>query len=175
MSVWRSKFEEERGFEMLIDRVERVRDRACRRGGIDLHRDRGVEDVVGQPPDIVRHGCREHQRLALGRNVLDDLPDIRQEAHVEHPVRLVEHEHLQVRQADRALLDVIEQAAGTGDDDLDAGAQFLYLRVHGHAAVDRDAAHVRLAAQVGNGGVDLLCQLARRGDDEGADAATRSF
>ena len=107
--------------------------------------------------------------------MFDDLPDIRQEAHIEHPVRLVEHKHLQVRQADRALPDVIEQSAGTGDDDLDTGAQFLYLRIHGHAAVDRHAAQVRLAAQIANGGVDLLCQLARRGDDEGADTATRSF
>ena len=70
---------------------------------------------------------------------------------------------------------MVEQAAGAGDDDLDAGAQFLDLRAHAHAAVDRDAAQVRLAAQVGDGVVDLLGQLARRGDDEGADPAARSF
>ena len=52
-----------------------------------------------------------------------------------------------LRQVDRALADVVEQAAGTGDDDLDAGAQVLDLRVHAHSAVDGDAAPFRLVAQ----------------------------
>jgi hypothetical protein len=107
--------------------------------------------------------------------VAEDLPDIRQEAHVEHPVRLVEHEHLQIRQANRALLEVIEQAAGTGDDDLNAGAQFPDLRVHAHPAVDGGAAQMRLSPQVGKGGVDLIGQLAGRGDDQGADPAPGPF
>ena len=75
------------------------------------------------------------------------LPDIGQEAHVEHPVRLVEDEDFQVRKVDRSLVDMVEQPAGAGDDDLDAGAQFLDLRVHAHAAVDRAAAQFRVAAQ----------------------------
>ncbi len=134
-----------------------------------------LQDVLGQQPDIIGHGCREQQRLALSGHVPDDLPDIGQEAHIEHPVRLVQYEYFQVRQVDRALMDVIEQAAGTGHDDFYAGSQSLFLRVYGHAPVNRDAAQARLAAQIGNGSIDLLCQFAGRRNDEGADTAARPF
>ena len=90
------QLKEECGLEVRGDRVERLRDRSCWRRRIDLHRDRGTEDVLGQPPDVVRHGRPKHQRLAHGRHVLDDLPDIGKKPHVQHPVRLVQHEHLQV-------------------------------------------------------------------------------
>jgi len=46
MSLNPSFRNDERGFEMLGDRVERVRDRAGRRGEIDLHRDRGAQNFV---------------------------------------------------------------------------------------------------------------------------------
>jgi len=95
MSLNPSFRNDERGFEMLGDRVERVRDRAGRRGEIDLHRDRGVQNFVGEPPDIIGHGRPEEQGLPLGRNVPDNLPNIRQKAHIKHPVRLVQYEHFQ--------------------------------------------------------------------------------
>ena len=70
---------------------------------------------------------------------------------------------------------MVEQAAGTGNDDLDAGAQFLDLGSHAHSAVDGGAAPFRVVAEVVNGIVNLLRQLTRGGDDEGADTAGRSF
>ena len=57
------------------------------------------------------------------RQQLEDAPDVRQEAHVEHPVRLVEHEDLDLAEVDVPLADVVEQAAGRGDEDLDPAAQ----------------------------------------------------
>ena len=42
------------------------------------------------------------------------------EAHVEHGVRLVEHEVFEVVQSDVALVDEVEQAAGSGHYDVDA-------------------------------------------------------
>ncbi len=50
------------------------------------------------------------------------------------------------------LADVVQQAAGRGDQDLDAGAQLLDLRVQRHAAVDDRRAQGHLAAV----GVDRL-------------------
>ena len=74
-----------------------------------------------------------------------------------------------------ALADVVEEPAGAGDHDLGAGAQGLQLRPEADAAVDGDAAQPRLSAQVGEGLVDLLGQLARGRDDQGAHAAARAL
>jgi len=45
-------------------------------------------------------------------------------AHIEHPVSLVEHERLQMRQIDGFLIDMIEQAARAGYDYLITALQF---------------------------------------------------
>ena len=92
--------------------------------------------VPGQAPDVVGEGRREHQVLPLRRQQRDDLLDVRQEAHVEHPVRLVEHEDLDLAEVGDLLADEVEQPARRRDEDLDAGAERLDLRVHRDAAVD---------------------------------------
>ena len=66
-----------------------------------------------------------------------------------------------------ALLGQVDEAAGGADDDLDAVAQRLDLRLVGAAAVDgehADAAALAGALEVAG---DLHGELARRGDDEG--------
>ena len=54
--------------------------------------------------------------------------DVADEAHVEHPVRLVEHENLDVRQVDGALLVMVEQTARRGDQNVDAALELRDLR-----------------------------------------------
>ena len=71
-----------------------------------------------------------------GRQHGEDLADVADEAHVEHPVGLVEDEDLDPRQVDRPLAEVVEQAAGGRDDDLRPGAQRADLRIEADAAVD---------------------------------------
>ena len=44
--------------------------------------------------DLLWNSGREEKRLTLLRTFLDDAPDIRKEAHIEHPVDLVEDKHL---------------------------------------------------------------------------------
>ena len=68
------------------------------------------------------------------------LPDRGQEAHVEHPVGFVEHQHLQRREIDVALLHQIDQAAGRGDHEIDAALERLDLRALADAAEDRRVA-----------------------------------
>jgi len=80
------QFEKERRFEVLLDRIEHMRDATCRSGGINLHLNRCLQYFVGQPKNIIRHGGREQKRLAFCRYVPDDLSDIGQKPHVEHPV-----------------------------------------------------------------------------------------
>jgi len=64
------------------------------------------------------------------------------------------------------VIHVIEQAARAGNDDLDAAAQFLYLRVHAHAAIYAYAPKTGLPSHSTDCFVDLLGKLAGGGDDE---------
>ena len=52
--------------------------------------------VGGQAADVAVEGGGVHHRLALGRHGVDDRADVVDEAHVEHAVGLVEHQHLDV-------------------------------------------------------------------------------
>ena len=97
---------------LAIDRMDDLRHelggRVARR---HLDERRVVEEAVGEPPDLVREGRREQQVLAGRRQEREDLADVADEAHVEHPVGLVEDEDLDVRQVDRSLADMVEQPA----------------------------------------------------------------
>ena len=126
---------------------------------------------VRQPPDLVRERRREEQVLAARRQHGEDLADVADEAHVEHPVGLVEDEDLDPRQVDRPLAEVVEQPAGGRDDDLGAGAQRADLRVEADAAVDRGRADGVLGAVGPDALLDLERELAGRGEDQRADDA----
>ena len=60
----------------------------------DLHRLRLARMPLDQIPDRLRHRRREKHRLPLLRRGFQNVLDVIAEAHVEHPVRLVEHHHL---------------------------------------------------------------------------------
>ena len=85
------------------------------------------------------------------------------EAHVEHAVGFVEHQHFDLVEAHGALIDQVEQAAGRGDQHVDAARQRADLPVDRHAAdgeFDRQRADV---AAIGAEAVgDLAGQFARR-------------
>ena len=125
--------------------------------------------VARQAPDVVGEGRREHQVLALRREQRDDLLDVRQEAHVEHPVRLVEDEDLDLAEVGDLLADEVEQPARRRDEDLDAGAQRLDLRVDRDAAVDDGRAQRDRPAVGPDALVDLHRELAGRDEDQDAD------
>ncbi len=130
-----------------------------------------VQDALGQVLDRRRHGRREQQRLALLRDGRHDLADVLDEAHVEHPVGLVEHQHVDVAQVEDALAHKVQQAARRGDDDVDAVAERVPLLALADAAVDGRDAEAGVLAVLGGRLGDLDRQLARRRDDERADRA----
>jgi hypothetical protein len=92
------------------------------------------------------------------------------EAHVEHPVGLVEDEHLDVPELRRALLQVIDEAPRRGDDHLAPLLEGPDLLPHADAADDRGAAHVTPPAEPLQLLGDLQGELARRREDERARA-----
>ena len=131
------------------------------------------EDILDVPhrklPDVVRHGGGEEQRLPRCRHPFQDLPDVRQKAHVEHAVRLVNDEDFDPEQVDFTLFREIEQASRAGHGDFGPLAELLDLGILVHPAVNGDALEFRRPAQPVDGLVDLFRQLPCRGDNQGAD------
>ena len=70
---------------------------------------------VRQIHDPLGHRGREEQHAPLLGRMAHDLLDILDEAHVEHFVRLVQHEEADGGEIERAAPDVVEHAAGSAD------------------------------------------------------------
>ena len=68
--------------------------------------------------DLLRHGGGEQEVLAVFRQQRDDAVDVRQEAHVEHVVRLVQNEDLDLIEPQSAAIQQIQEPSRTGHDDL---------------------------------------------------------
>jgi hypothetical protein len=102
----------------------------------------------------------------------DDARDRGAEAHVQHPVGLVEDEHLHLAEGDDVAGDQVLEPAGRGDEQVGPAGR-LALRAEADAAVDgRDLEPARLGdrAQLGD---DLAGPLAGRGEDQRRGAAAR--
>ncbi len=103
-----------------------------RRGcGLARHLDAGgaVQEGVGDALDLGRHGGREEQRLPGEGHQPEDPLDIGDEAHVEHPVGLVDDHDLHAGEQKLAALEMVEQAARRGDQHVDAAVdqRILFL------------------------------------------------
>ena len=134
--------------------------------GLGADVDRLVQVHPGQPNHRRRHGGAEQQRLPGGRGLRDQPLDVGQEAHVEHLVGLVQHQHPDRGQVERAPGDQVEQPSGGAHHDVDAGAQRADLDVVADPAVDGQ--HPGLALRGGDLEIfgDLQGQLACRAHHE---------
>ena len=103
------------------------------------------------------------------REQRDDPLDVGQEAHVEHPVRLVEDEDLDLAEVGDPLADEVEQPAGRRDEDLDPAAERLDLGIHRDPAVHDGRAEGDRPAVRPDALVDLDGELAGRDEDQDAD------
>ena len=120
-----------------IDLVEVLRDRLHgRRFRIGLYRDRILQDRVRQLADVLGERGGEEQRLAFFGKHPDDLGDVRDESHVEHAIRFIEHEGLDLCQVDVALVGEVHEPAGGRHEHVDAGPERLHLVILAHTAVD---------------------------------------
>ena len=141
----------------------------CRR---NANLDRIGQPLIGQRANLGRHRGGKQQRLPLARNLVDDAAQIVDEAHVEHPIGLVEDQDFDVRQIDVALLHQIEQPAGRGDQNVDAGVQGSHLRRLADAAVNHGLPHAGVAAIDLKALADLQGQFARRREHQRADLSS---
>ena len=135
-----------------------------------LDPNRIVEELLGEPGDLRRHGRREEQRLLLRRRQFENSLNVGNEAHVEHAVGFVDHHDLDAGHQQLAALEMVQQAAGRGDQDVDAPIKLQLLVPKGDAADQQRPGEGPLLA-LGvfvEGSGDLVGQLPGRSDDEGA-------
>ena len=125
---------------------------------LDLNDFRAVAEFLDQAGHARIHRRGEEQRLAVRRERGEQFVHFVLEAHVEHAVGFVEDRHLDARRVETAAAKVVEQAAGSADDELCAGAQRAELAVDRCAAVNGsrvETGHFRAEA------VDFLADLHR--------------
>jgi hypothetical protein len=83
-------------------------------------------------------GRAEQGQLLVVRCAGEDRLDVLGEPHVEHLVRLVEHDETELAEVERALLEVVHHPTGSADDDVHAAAQGAELDAVPLPAVDRE-------------------------------------
>ena len=151
------------------DRVHRVADRLGHHvASGDFDQLRILQHLIGELLDLLGECRGEQQALTGRRQQVQDAPDVRDEAHVQHPVRLVQHQDLDLTELYRFLLNVIQQASRCRDDDLDPLTQLVGLGAHVHAAIDADRAQRYVLAIGLNRLVHLHRQFAGRCENQRA-------
>ena len=114
------------------------------RGGLQLH---GlVQQSRGQLADLAGKRGRKQQVLALGRHQGQDPPDVADEAHVQHAVRLIEHQDFDPVELEGPLLLQVHQATRGGHQHIGAAAQAADLGIGADATKHHIAAQVEIAA-----------------------------
>ena len=141
---------------VVIDRRERLF------AALDGQPLRILQQLVGQVANVVRDGGGEAHGLALGRQHFGNAEHIVGEAHVQHPVGLVQHQHLQARQINLAVFQLVDQTAGRGHQHLVRHGQCPCLMEVRGTTGDADGAGARQQPRQRVAGArDLLGQLAR--------------
>jgi len=110
-----------------------------------------VLQAHGQLPDLAVEGGAGHQGLAVLGQRGGDVLDVFDEAHVQHAVGFVKHQHFDVVQHGLAAAEVVDQAAGGRDEDVQRAAQGFQLSRIRHAADHRGDGQERHIAPVVGG------------------------
>src|ERR1700724_3109068 len=95
-----------------------------------------MQELLGNAPDLRRHGSRKKQRLPGERDELADAFNIGNEAHIEHAIGLIDHEQLDSAHQQPPALEMVKQAARSGDKHVDAARELGVLIVKRDAAND---------------------------------------
>src|SRR5262245_8255700 len=89
----------------------------------------------------------------------DDSAHVREKAHVEHAVDLIQDKNLDLAKVDRSLLSVIQEAAGRRNYDIHPAFQILSLFSVADTAVNDRRPNGSEPAVVAKGSLDLGCEL----------------
>src|SRR5215472_688331 len=123
---------------------------------LDLHGI--VQELLGDAPDLRRHGGGEEQRLTREWNKLADALDVGNETHVEHAVGFVDHQQLDAGEQEPSALEMVEQATWGRNENVDAAGELRIL------VVERDAADQQRDVELLTGAVLFEAFLNLRGE-----------
>ncbi len=116
--------------------------------------------------DGPRHGGREQHGVARGGRGCEQALNVGQEAKVEHLVRLVEHYGADVTQVEVALVEQVNHATRSTDDNFDASLEGLDLWLVGSTAVNLHDAGGAFFGGVNEVTGHLHGQLSRRSNHD---------
>jgi hypothetical protein len=126
-----------------IDLEELLRDLRLRLGGINGDRQRLTLEAATHRTNFLGVGRGEQQRLPRHRCPIDDLSDRIDEAHVEHAIGLVQHQHPKRVEMQAALAQMLLHTSRRADHDLGVVFERGQLRAQRDAAREREQLHVR--------------------------------
>src|SRR5688572_31354664 len=92
------------------------------------------------------------------------------ETHIQHPVRLIEYEQLDMLKVNILLVHQVKQATWRGNEDVDSGAQLVSLCTLWHTAENNCMTQPQQFAVSGKALSDLDSEFTRRRQDQGLDA-----
>mmetsp|Transcript_4688 Transcript_4688/g.11373 ORF Transcript_4688/g.11373 Transcript_4688/m.11373 type:complete len:384 (+) Transcript_4688:1033-2184(+) len=109
---------------------------------------------------------RIEQGLPLARNLGNNLLDLGLKAHVQHPVRLIQHQVGNLVKSDLSRLQEVVQATRGGDDNLHAHTNVSQLRPLWSSTIDTRVANSRRSTKLVSLFLDLHRQLPSGGQDQ---------
>jgi hypothetical protein len=109
------------------------------------------------------HGGAEESSLTFSRSRRKNLFDFFDESHVEHFIRLIEDDGLDLAQVEDVTLEQIVQTAGRANDNIHAAFEAVDLRAVGLAAIDSKHTHVEMLAIFGSSNRQLASASSRVG------------
>lgn len=133
---------------------------------LDENTDRVAHELGGDFKNVGGHGGGQENDLSCGRQQLEDIVDLVLETTRKHLIGLVKAEDLHVVGLERATLDHVKDTARGADNDVDT------LLELGHGLANRgstdggEALDVHVVTDGDDDLLDLLSQLAGRGEDK---------
>ena len=143
--------------------------------GGDLHALRVLEQAIGQVTNFVTEGGREQQALLVFGHQGQHFFHVMDEAHVQHAVGFVQHQHLHLAEVEHALLCQIQQSAGCGHQNIHALFELGDLWVHAHTTKNHGGAELQVFSVGANRFFHLGGEFAGGGQHQGTDAGAAKF
>ena len=118
-----------------------------------------MENLLGQVRDFLRHGGGEQQRLPPLGQTGNDLADIVDKSHIQHPVRLVQNKSFNLFQVNVALVAQVVETARRCHQNVHTLADGFHLGHLAHTAENYGTAQGQILAVPFKVVLNLQCQF----------------